>query len=469
MIAAYLALAFKIHVVDAATGRPVPMVELRTVNNVPFVTDSNGLIAFDEPGLLGGRTFFHVSSQGYTMKADGFGNRGVALDTRPGGEATIRIERTNVAERIARLTGAGIYRDSVLLGEPTPLRSPVLNGGVLGQDTAQAEVYRGKMMWFWGDTDRASYPLGNFHTSGAVATLPPGGADRGIEYRYFEKDGFVRPMVEKAVSMPIWVSGLVVRGEGASQSLFAYYAQVRGLGELESSGLLKWNDAAERFDIVQTFDKTRGWRFLDGHTVQADDYVMGNDPPNVRVRPDKLLDAAAYEAFTPLEADGSVRRVGGRPDYRWQKTLPPITSGVEARLVAEGKLKPEETHFLPLDPSGKPVVVAGGSVHWNARRKRWIGIFGRKGGAKSLLGEIDYAEADAPTGPFRRAVPIIEHDDYTFYNPVHHAFLDAGNAIYLEGTYTTTFSGAKVKTPRYDYNQILYRLDLDDPRLGFAH
>ena len=32
-------------------------------------------------------------------------------------------------------------------------------------------------------------------------------------------------------------------------------------------------------------------------------------------------------------------------------------------------------------------------------------------------------------------------------------------------TYTTLFAQTKVKTPRYDYNQVMYRLDLDDPRL----
>jgi hypothetical protein len=37
--------------------------------------------------------------------------------------------------------------------------------------------------------------------------------------------------------------------------------------------------------------------------------------------------------------------------------------------------------------------------------------------------------------------------------------------IYFEGTYTQTFSGNPEATPRYDYNQIMYRLDLDDPRL----
>ena len=37
--------------------------------------------------------------------------------------------------------------------------------------------------------------------------------------------------------------------------------------------------------------------------------------------------------------------------------------------------------------------------------------------------------------------------------------------LYFEGTYTHTFSGNEHRTPRYDYNQIMYRLDLDDPRL----
>ena len=457
---------FKIRVVDAATGRGVPLVELRTVNNLRFLTDSAGLVAFNEPGLMEGEVFFHVRSPGYAYPKDGFGNAGLALRPRAGGQATVEVARSNVAERLCRLTGAGIYRDSALLGEKAPLRNPVLNGGVLGQDTAQAEVHRGRMMWFWGDTDRAGYPLGNFHTSGAVGTLPPGGADRGIEFRYFAKDGFVRPMVETKASEPIWVSGLAVLGD----SMFAYYAQMRSLGEVAASGYLRWNDAAERFDVVATFAKDRGWRFLDGHTVQDGGYVLGNDPPNVRVRADaaSLMDAGAYEAFTPLEADGSVRRVGGKADYRWQKALPPIASRDEARLVREGKLRAEETHFLPLDESGAPVVVAGGSVHWNAYRKRWVAILGRAGGKDSFLGEIDYAEADAPTGPFRRATKVADHPRYSFYNPVYHAFLDKGSAIYFEGTYTAEFSGNDDKTPLYNYNQLLYKLDLADPRLAFA-
>jgi hypothetical protein len=41
-----------------------------------------------------------------------------------------------------------------------------------------------------------------------------------------------------------------------------------------------------------------------------------------------------------------------------------------------------------------------------------------------------------------------------------------GKTIYIEGTYTTLFSGNEHPTPRYDYNQMLYRLDLSDPRLS---
>jgi hypothetical protein len=62
---------------------------------------------------------------------------------------------------------------------------------------------------------------------------------------------------------------------------------------------------------------------------------------------------------------------------------------------------------------------------------------------------------------------VLHHDHYNFYNIVCHAFFnqEGGRAIYFEGTYTTSFSDAKEPTPRYDYNQVMYRLRLDDARL----
>ena len=66
---------FAIRVVDAETGRGVPLVELETVNHLRYYTDSNGTVAFRELGLMDRQIFFHVRSHGYEYPKDGFGYR----------------------------------------------------------------------------------------------------------------------------------------------------------------------------------------------------------------------------------------------------------------------------------------------------------------------------------------------------------------------------------------------------------
>jgi hypothetical protein len=68
-------------------------------------------------------------------------------------------------------------------------------------------------------------------------------------------------------------------------------------------------------------------------------------------------------------------------------------------------------------------------------------------------------------------VKILSHDNYTFYNPsLHPEFTPESSPVLLfEGTYSGDFARNPPRTPRYDYNQILYRLGLDDPRLQPAH
>ena len=151
---------FKIRIVDAAGGRGVPLVELTTVNNVRFVSDSAGLIALDDSSLMGQRVYFHIKSHGYEFPADGFGYRGRALDVTPAGEATLELTRLNIAERLYRVTGAGIYLDSMKLNEPVPIEHPLLNSGVTGSDSVVNAVFCGRLYWFWGDTNLKKYPLG---------------------------------------------------------------------------------------------------------------------------------------------------------------------------------------------------------------------------------------------------------------------------------------------------------------------
>ena len=111
---------FTIRVVDRQTQRGVPLVELRTVNSIRYFTDSQGVIAFDEPGLMDRDVFFFVESHGYTFPKDGFGMQGRRLKTRPGHTEVLEIDRVNLAERLYRVTGQGIYRDSLLAGLPVP-------------------------------------------------------------------------------------------------------------------------------------------------------------------------------------------------------------------------------------------------------------------------------------------------------------------------------------------------------------
>ncbi len=90
-----------------------------------------------------------------------------------------------------------------------------------------------------------------------------------------------------------------------------------------------------------------------------------------------------------------------------------------------------------------------------------------------MLGEVYYAEAPAPEGPWSPAIKVVTHDRYSFYNPKQHPMLaqQDGRFIYFEGTYTKMFSGNPTSTPRYDYNQVMYRLDLAKPwvkKLGGA-
>src|SRR4051812_47360227 len=137
----------EIRVLDADSGRGVPLAELETVNGLTFVTDNAGRVAFHEPGLMGREVFFTVRSHGYEVKKDGFGFPGVRLTPRAGAVAEIKVTRRNVAERLCRLTGEGLYRDSVLLGHAVPLPDPLNPGKVGGQDSVQAAVYRGKVYW----------------------------------------------------------------------------------------------------------------------------------------------------------------------------------------------------------------------------------------------------------------------------------------------------------------------------------
>ncbi len=138
-------------------------------------------------------------------------------------------------------------------------------------------------------------------------------------------------------------------------------------------------------------------------------------------------------------------------------------------MISSGRIKTREALLNLRDvETGQTVLAHGGSVYWNAYRDRWVMIAVESFGSTSFLGEVWYAEADTPLGPWVYARKVVTHNKYSFYNPKQHPMFDKekGRIIYFEGTYTTTFSGNDNPTPRYDYNQVMYRLDLSNRRLA---
>jgi hypothetical protein len=353
-------------------------------------------------------------------------------------------------------------------------------------------VYRNTVYWFWGDTQRMAYPLGLFRTAGATTPVPDSSFDPagGIAFDYFTdpKSGFARammPLPERPEGV-IWIFGVcVVPDEAGTERLIGHYSRRKGLaGEFEH-GVAVFNDDQAVFEPAKQLPLTETWRRPAGHPIVHEEggtkwVLFGSPTPNVRVPATlaAVLDPAKYEAFTCAKAGPDGKPTGpdldanGVPVWRWQSTLPPVDSKTEHGWVKAGKLKPEHARFCPADAASPAdrIILHSGSVRWNGHRKRWVLVAGQIGGKASHLGEVWYAEAAHPTGPFAAAVRVVTHDRQTFYNVCHHAFLDraGGRVIHFEGTYTNDFSGNPDKTPRYNYNQVLYRLDLDAAELRAA-
>lgn len=482
---------FAIEVVDEQTGRGVPMVELQTTTGARYYTDSAGLVAFYEPGLMNKRVFLAVASHGYEFRPDGFGIRGVALETKPGGSVQLKIKRINIAERLYRITGYGIYRDTVLLGRKAPIDEPLLNGEVTGQDGILTTVYRGKLYWLYGDTGRLAYALGNFAMSGATTELPDKiDPSIGFNLKYFvREDGFSRPMAPMKGEGVVWLGGLVVLpDESGRQRMLAFFHRRRGLGEVFENGFVAYNDDKDVFEKIVDVPlnlpiNPTGYPLF----AKGDDgveYIYFTAPyPVLRVRADwkSYLDLSAYEGYTCLKPGTHYagkndtqldREADGKLVWGWKRNTPPLTGKEQDELVAAHKMKRGESPFRLQDANdAKPITLSNCSCFWNDYRKRYVMIASQVLG-ETVLGEVWYSEADRPEGPWVHARKIITHankpgDAHDFYNPTQHPWFDreGGRIIYLEGSYVNTFSGNPHPTPYYEYNQIMYRLDLSDPRL----
>ncbi|MCC9598956.1 DUF4185 domain-containing protein [Stieleria sp. JC731] len=424
----------RIRVVDAQDGWPVPLVELRTTHHVRFVTDNAGVVAFDLPELMDTQIWLTVQGHGYNVPKDGFGYRGVRVTPTEGGEITIKVNRELPARRLGRITGGGLFAESQKLGEHLDWKEQ----RILGCDSVQNAIYQGKTYWAWGDTTLASYPLGRFNTIGASSVIQPLDDFQPpikLRYDYFtDDDGVPRNVAPMPGKGPTWLMGYASLPDAAGKEhLVATYSKIEPpLAEYEV-GLCVWNDATNYFEQAKVIweksrDQSRPRPTPQGHAViwkddNAKQWALFGDPlPTLRCE-------ATFESWS----DPST----------WEL------------------LEPQ--HSIPAKNSGESIRPHRGAIAWNAYRKKWVTVFTQFGGDMSHLGELWYAEADSPMGPWGDAIKVVTHDKYTFYNPqLHPEFTENGSPILLfQATYTYTFSSTSDPTPRHDYNQVLYRLDLD--------
>jgi hypothetical protein len=428
-----------IEVEEKQTGWPVPLVELRTTHAVRFVTDNAGLIAFDLPELMGRETWFDVIGQGYEVPKDGFGNRGVRLTPQPGGKLRISVERRILARRLGRLTGAGLFAESQKLG----LDRDWPESGVLGCDSVQNAVHASRLFWVWGDTTMARYPLGIFNGTGATTSTQPLNSFEPpvrLKFDYFRDDhSMPRGVATVPGEGPTWITGFASLPDARGQPhLVAAYMKVKPPLEVYQWGLAAWNGTNfETLRIIWTksAELPKPPRVPEGHPViwtntGGEQWILfGNPFPTLKC-------PATFEAW--------------QDPTQWQSLVP------QSSVAAAGTNSVVQPH--------------SGSIGWNPWLKRWVTVFMQRFGTPTAFGELWYAEADSPFGPWGPAVKILSHDHYTFYNPrLHPEFTPEDSPVLLfEGTYTIQFSDNHQPTPRYDYNQVLYRLDLDDPALAPA-
>lgn len=462
-----------VRVFDKQNNRGVPLAILSNSNG-SYLSDSQGMIAYCDPD--------HLGAQDFTLSSDGYSYSGgvVHLNAVGGQQVQLGLDRQNVAERLYRTTGQGIDRDSTLLGLGTPLRNPNLNAQVTGQDSVITALYKGKIFWTWGDTNNSAYALGQFSTSGALSDLPANGGlspDLGLNQSYYSRGGFSKRMVADMTpaNTPIWVGALIaVPDAQGTEHLFAGFvknAQTDAQGNVQvpaRHGLLQFNDATNTFEpVINDYASNKnnypggGEAFRFSNPDQ--DYAYFGSSLRIPAQASAMLDPTRYQVFTAFKADGSLQQSGGVLSFGWAAggQLSPTTladvraAGLDDGQALDGHLRDAAT--------GANVTPVAAAISWNAYRHRFVLVANRQ----YALGEVWYAEADTPMGPWVDARKVLTHSGYTFYNPYLHPYLspDNGRTQYLEGTYTMAFSSATVPTPRYNYNQLMYRLNSDDPAL----
>ena len=213
-----------------------------------------------------------------------------------------------------------------------------------GQDGILNAVYRGKLYWFYGDTGRLAYALGNFAMAGATTDLPEKlDPDVGIDLTYFVgQDGFARPMAPMEGEGVVWLFGAGrparrVRPRADARLL----PPAAGAGRRAGGGLRRLQRRQRTSSRSSRTSRSGRPLFPTGYPSRVRDhdgaeYVYFTAPyPALRVRADwkSYLDLASYEGYTCLKPGTRYgdkdkaqldRDADGKLVWAWKRDTPPL-------------------------------------------------------------------------------------------------------------------------------------------------
>ncbi len=502
---------FGIRIVDRETHEGVPLVQLRTSNYVVNYTDSQGYVAFLESGMMNRDVWFSIMTDGYTFSEGRVCqpstfhpcDSGMKLHTTPGKIVTLYVDRTQLAERVFRLTGQGLYRDSLLLNVPAPIDDASTDTNLItGQDTLMPIKYKGLNYWFFGDTVCASDAREEgcnghgLHTVAAVSNDQFNQAPL-LQYLTMNIEGIQWPKPVTPIGdlkMNTWTGAPFVIDVGTPHEImYAFYFKPYSLSDNPSpdkTGLVKWNDEKQEFELLTEWPVHNDLEWMkNGHQVTSFAPLDGNDGyiyisgsfVLTRVPKNKITDFSAWEAYTPLLSGSNMNHPIMDPKgWGWKKGAPVFQQSDETTLISKGIMSASQARMQVVDSvTNQPIIVDSGVVHWNAYLKKYILLFGNA--------QLYIAMSDNMMGPWNKAVKIVQHDASRSqcYNSTQIAALSDATEryVYIACTYTAMWTNDAPPSdtpnvwstclfgqnahlncapvvPRYEYNNLIYRLDL---------
>ena len=341
----------------------MPLVELSDRQRDPLCHRQQRVAAFDEPGLMDQKVFFHVRSHGYEFPKDGFGYRGKAFRSRrAGGHAEDHAGQHRRAalprDRRRHLPRQRPGRRSS--ADPTSRSSTARCSAPTAWST---RVYRGKVYWFWGDTNRPGLSAGQLprprcHVRRCRAKA--GSSPRRHQPELLPRREGLRhgplprcpgngPDLDRRASVVLarprrrerMFAGLR-QGPAAAGGLRARAGRIRSRNEASSTRWPSSRGAAGSPASIPT--AIRSCTSEDGveYVYFAHPYPLMRVPAD----PERSADPAAYEAYTCLKQGTRLDERQDRPRrrtalrYGWKKNTPHWSRQEQAdKLITAGRLQ----------------------------------------------------------------------------------------------------------------------------------